>query len=437
MERMNSRQITVKTAEKKIRFFGWVSESRDFGGLRFLSLRDRFGFLQVTAHKKKVKQELFEKVPEFTKESLLCVEGKIEKSPKAPAGVELIPDKIELVSNAHTPTPIDMSGKIETDQSARLDWRSIDLRKPKNQALFTVQAKLLQGAQEWLNENSYQQVFTPCLMGAASESGAEVFRMKYFDTEAFLRQDPQLHRQLAIAGGIEKLYDIGPSWRAEQSHTTKHLCEHRAIAVEEAFIEDETTTERAQEELVVAMLKKVKKECKEELKLLEVGFKIPETPFPELRFPKVYDIIEEKGGSVERGKDPDAEGEKIIWDYIQKKFKADFYFFNRFPFEAKPFYVMRVDEEPEYARSVDLYFRGLELSSGGQREHRHERIVEQVKLKGMALDSVEWFTKFFKYGVPPHGGFAIGIERITQQLLNVENIRDTALFPRDPTRVLP
>ncbi|MBI4918959.1 aspartate--tRNA(Asn) ligase, partial [archaeon] len=244
-------------------------------------------------------------------------------------------------------------------------------------------------------------------------------------------------RQLTIAGGLPRVFDIGPAWRAEQSHTVKHLCEHRVCAVEVSFIKDERDVERVEEQIVISALTKVKEKCGNELKILGVEVKIPKAPFPEFCFPELYDILAKKGKILPPGSDMDTEAEKILWEYVKENYDSEFYFVNRFPFKIKPFYVMRVDDQPDRARSIDLYFKGLELSSGGQREHRYEKILEHLKEKGVRPESVEWFTKFFKYGVPSHGGFAIGIERITQSLLNVENIRDCVLFPRDPDRLVP
>ncbi len=437
LKKLNSKEISKKLKGKSVEFSGWVAEKRDFGNLKFLSLRDSFGFTQVTAHKQKVPEQVLKAIENLTKESIVRVEGIVQVSEKAPNGAEIIPKKIEIISKSFAPVPLDISGKIESDLSSRFDWRSIDLRMLQNQAVFRIQSKLLEGAQEYLEKNSYIQLFTPCLMGSISEGGAEVFKMKYFETEAFLRQDPQLHRQLAIAGGFEKIADIGPSWRAEESFTSRHLCEHRGWALEKAFIKDETETERIEEELIIAMLKKVKKDCVEELKELKIELRIPKTPFPELRFPKIYEILEKEGKKIEEHLDLDTEAEKILWNFVQKKFKSEFYFVNRFPFSHKPFYVMRVDENPSYARSVDLYFKGVEMSSGGQREHRYEKLMQNVREKGLNEKNIEWFTKFFKYGVPPHGGFNLGVERLTMQLLNLKNIREATLFPRDPKRLLP
>jgi aspartyl-tRNA synthetase len=416
---------------------GWVSQVRDLGGLKFFLLRDRQGQVQVTLKKGESPADLIKTVGKLNREDVVGVQGKVRSAKQAPGGLEIVPNKIDLIRNAETPLPIDIDSNIETGLDKRLDWRSLDLRNPNNLAIFKIQSKIVEGMEEYLRSNGYIQIFTPCIMGAASEGGADVFPVVYYDKEAFLRQDPQLHRQLIIAAGFDKIFDLGPSWRAEPSHTTRHLCEHRGCAVEAAFIKDETDTMRIEEGLVITALKRVATDCKGELEFLNKKFKVPEDPFPELRFPKIYDILEKMGKKIKHGEDIDRESEKLLHDYVKKKFKTDFFFLNRFPSAVKPFYVMKVDEDPQWARSVDLIYKGLEMSSGGQREHRFEKIVEHIKEKKMTYESVEWFAKIFKYGVPPHGGFNIGIERLTQQLIDIPNIREVVLFPRTPERFLP
>lgn len=435
-KRLYAKEIKSSDSGKDVLLQGWVQEIRDIGKLKFIVLRDVSGIIQITAHKETTSPSVFSQMSKIPKESVIAVEGKVKKSKQAPGGREVLPTKLEIISEAAQPLPIDVTMRSKTELPRRLDWRSLDLRRQRDAAIFKIQAKLVEGMQEWLNKNDFLQVFTPCIMGAASESGAEVFQVMYFGKPAFLRQDPQLHRQLCIAAGLEKIYDLGPSWRAELSHTTRHLCEHRGCAVEFAFLKDEVDTIRVEEQLVVAALKKIKKECKEELGLLNVDLKIPKIPFPVLQFPEIYDILKKLGKSLSKNEDLDTEAQNLLADYVKKKYKADFYFINRFPFSIKPFYVMKLNGGP-WARSVDLYCKGIEMSSGGQREHRYKNLIENVKEKGMNLKSVEWFTKFFKYGVPLHGGFNIGIERLTQAVLGLENIREAALFPRDPERLLP
>ncbi len=422
---------------RQVHLKGWVSQIRDLGGLKFFMVRDRTGTIQALIKKKEASPALVKVVDSLNREDAIQLTGKTKEAKQAPGGIEILPDSLDIISKSETPLPIDIDSKIETGIDKRHDWRPLDLRDPKNTAIFKIQAKLVEGMTDWLNSNGYLQVFTPCLMGTASESGADVFPVMYYDKEAFLRQDPQLHRQLVIAGGFDKIYDIGASWRAEPSHTTRHLCEHRGIAVEATYIKDETETMRMEEGMVISAFKKVAMDCKPELEVLDKKITIPEAPFPELRFPKVYDILEKMGKKIEFEEEVDREGELLLAEHVKKKFKSEFFFINRFPFKKKPFYVMRVDDDPRWARSVDMIYRGLEMSSGGQREHRYDKIMEQVKLKKMAPQGVEWFTQHFKYGVPEHGGFCLGLERLTQQLLDIKNIRDVVLFPRTPERFLP
>ncbi|TAL47348.1 aspartate--tRNA(Asn) ligase, partial [archaeon] len=233
-----------------------------------------------------------------------------------------------------------------------------------------------------------------------------------------------------------RIFDMGPSWRAEQSHTIRHMTEHRTIAPEISFIKDEYDVIAVEEAMVTHAMKKLKEECAEQFELLKVEIKVPKTPFPILEFPKVYDILAEMGKKIPVGEDYDRESEALLAKYVMEKHKSEFFFVNKFPFAVKPFYVMK-DEGTPWARSIDLEFKGMEMSSGGQREHRYDKLLEQLKEKQMNVDSMNWFTQFFKYSVPTMGGFSIGIERFTQQLVGLENVREATLFPRDPERLLP
>lgn len=421
---------------KKVNLFGWVHDVRLLGKINFLVLRDREGMVQVIAQKEKVSEETLETMKKLHQEDVISVEGRAVKSKVKKVGIEVIPEKIEVVNRAGVPLPLDPRWVTPANLDTRLDWRPLDLRRKENLAIFRIQAKIVEAAEEFLRRNGFIQVFTPAIIGGASEGGADVFKIDFFGKEAFLRQDPQLHRQLLILAGFERVFDIGPSWRAERSDTPYHLAEHRGIAPEFVLM-DEADVVRLEEELIVCTIKKVVKECGRELEILGKQIKIPKKPFPELRFPKVYDILEEYGKKLPLGSDLDREAEKILSRHVKEKFKQDFFFINRFPSKAKPFYVMRVDEEQEWARSVDLVFKGMELSSGGQREHRYEKIVQQVKEKGMNLEHVRWFTEHFKYGAPPHGGFCLGLERFTMQLLDIGNIKEAVPFPRYVTRILP
>jgi aspartyl-tRNA synthetase len=427
----------IDVADGKIVLAGWVHDVKELSKARFIWLRDKRGIAQITVLKQSADPTVLKSTETLNREDVIAVEGVRVQNRIAKVGAEISPTKIELITKAQTPLPLDVSGKAEANLDARLDWRVIDLRRQENLAIFQIQSKLVEGMVEYLNENGYLQIFTPCLLGGTSEGGAEVFRTDYFGKEAFLRQDPQLHRQLCIAAGFDKVYDLGPNWRAELSHTPRHLCEHRGMAVEFGFMNDETDMMRVEEELVTTSLNRVKDECGRELKLLDVEVQIPKVPFPELRFPEVYEILQNYGKQTSYGEDIDKEAETILCRYVQEKYGSDIFFLTRFPSKVKPFYVMRVDEDPQWARSVDLIYRDLEQSSGGQREHRYEKIINQLQEKKIDPASMAWFANAFKYGVPPHGGFCLGIERFTMSLLKKQNVRETTLFPRTPERLMP
>jgi len=421
----------------KVVLAGWVHDTKELARMRFIWLRDRQGVAQVTIVKANATPEILKASESLGKEDVITVEGTPVKERIAKVGSEITPTKIELVVKAQAAAPLDISGKIESNLDVRLDWRVIDLRRRENLAIFQIQSKLVEGMVEYLGGQGYLQVFTPCLLGGTSEGGAEVFKLDYFGKEAFLRQDPQLHRQLCIAAGFDKIYDLGPNWRAELSHTPRHLCEHRGMAVEFGFMNDEADMMRVEEEVIVAAMKKVKENCARELELLQIQVEIPKTPFPEMRFPDVYRILEEYGKIIPYGSDLDKEAETLLSKFVQEKHKADLFFINRYPFKVKPFYVMRVDEDPEWSRGVDLVYRDIEQSSGGQREHRYEKIMAQLREKNVNAEAMKWFTEPFKFGVPPHGGFCLGIERFTMALLKKKNVKETTLFPRTPERLLP
>lgn len=416
---------------------GWVHDIKELARIRFIWLRDRGGVAQVTISKATAPPEVIQATEKLGKEDVIAVEGTTVQKRIAKVGSEITPTKVELIVKAQAAAPLDMSGKIESNLDARLDWRVIDLRRPENLAIFQIQSKLVEGMVESLKQHGYLGVFTPCLLGGTSEGGAEVFKTDYFGKEAFLRQDPQLHRQLCIAAGFDKIYDLGPNWRAELSHTTQHLCEHRGMAVEFGFMNDETDMMRVEEEVAVAALKKVESDCSRELELLKVETKLPATPFPEMRYPKIYEILEEYGKKIPYGSDIGKEGESLLAKHVQEKHKTNAFFINRYPSKIKPFYVMRVDADPQWARSVDLVYGGMEQSSGGQREHRYDRLMAQIAEQKINAEGMKWFTEPFKFGVPPHGGFCLGIERFTMAFLGKENIRETTLFPRSPERLIP
>ena len=422
---------------KEAKVAGWVHDVRVLGGISFVLLRNFNGIVQVAAPKKSVKPEIFELIAGLHQEDVIEVEGTVKESKAARMGFEIVPAKIHVFSKAATPLPLDPRGVTPASLDTRLEWRSLELRRPETTAVFRVENAVVQGFEEFLQNSGFIRAFTPSIIGGVSEGGSEVFKIDFYGKDAFLRQDPQLHRQLTIAGGFDRIYDLGTNWRAELSHTPRHLSEHRTIAPEMGFIADERDVMKLEEDMVVHGIRYVTKHCADELKLLKVDLKIPETPFPVVEFPALYATLENLGRKLPRNQDIDEPSQRALAEQVRKETGSDFFFINRFPAAAKAFYVMRVDETPEFARSVDLVYKGLELSSGGQREHRHEKIIAQIKEKGYDPKSLEWFTEPFRYGVPPHGGYSLGIERFTSYLLGMESIKEAVLFPRDPERLQP
>ena len=422
---------------KEVALAGWVHDVRVLGGIIFLLVRNSKGIVQVAAPKKAVPAGLFELISSLHQEDVVRVRGKVKESKAARSGFEIIPSTIEVIAKAASPLPLDPRGVTPTNLDTRLEWRSLELRRPETAAIFKIENAVVQGFENYLQRRGFVRAFTPSIIGGVSEGGSEVFRIDFYGKDAYLRQDPQLHRQLTIAGGFDRIYDLGTNWRAELSHTPRHLSEHRTIAPEIAFIKDERDTMRLEEEMIVHGIERAAKDCNDDLVLLKQELEVPNTPFPEVTFQEVYKTMERLGKPIPRNQDIDDPSLRALAGEVKKETGSDFFFLNRFPSAVKPFYVMRVDEDPAFARSVDLVYKGLELSSGGQREHRHDKIISQIREKGFSTKELEWFTEPFRYGVPPHGGYSFGIERFTAYLLGIENIKEAALFPRDPERLLP
>jgi len=435
-ELLSPAELKARVGEK-VRLAGWVHDVRVLGGISFILLRNSKGIVQVAASKKEVKASLLALISGLRQEDVIACTGRVKSSRAARLGFEVIPENIDVLSKAAAPLPLDPRGVTPSALDTRLHWRSLELRRPESSAIFKVENAVVQGFEEYLRGEGFMRAFTPSIIGGVSEGGSDVFKIDFYGKDAFLRQDPQLHRQLTIAGGFDRVYDLGTNWRAELSHTPRHLSEHRTIAPEMAFISDERDTMRVEERMVVHGIKKAIEDCSVELSILKADLKVPKIPFPEVAFPEAYETLARLGLTLPRKQDIDEASQRSLAARVKKESGSDFFFLNRFPSAAKPFYVMRVDDEPEFARSVDLVYKGLELSSGGQREHRHDKIVAQIGEKGFDAEALKWFTEPFRYGVPPHGGYSFGLERFVAYLLGMPNIKEAALFPRDPETLQP
>lgn len=432
-----SSQITEELNGKKVKVAGWVHEVRDLGGIKFVWLRDREGIVQITAPKKKVNKEIFLIIPKLNSEDVVAVEGVVNFTPKAKLGFEIIPEKIEILAKAESPLPLDPTGKVKAELDTRLDNRFIDLRKPEVMAIFKIRSNVFKAIREFFYQEGFVEIHTPKIIVTATEGGTELFPMKYFERDAFLAQSPQLYKQIMMASGLDRVFEIAPIFRAEEHNTTRHLNEAWSIDAEMAFIENEDEVMQILERLIAYTINYVREHNEKELKILDFELEEPKLPFRRITYTQALEILKDLGKEIPWGEDIDTEGEKLLGRYIKETYDEDLYFIYQYPSEAKPFYIMKYDERPEISRAFDLEYRGVEITSGGQREHRYEKLKEQIAEKGLNVESFEFYLKAFRYGMPPHGGFGLGAERLLKQMLNLNNIREVILFPRDRRRLEP
>ena len=424
--------VSSKEHGKKISVAGWVEDIRNIGNIAFIIIRDRKGTLQVTGLKKE-HPELFKELVEVPRESVLSVTGLCQKSDKARNGYEVIPEKVEVLTKAETPLPLGVADKIESEMDTRLDNRFIDLRKPEIQAIFKIRNEVIKAVHKYMQSQDFTEIHTSNINASSSEGGTEVFKFKYFEKEAFLAQSPQLYKQTMMATGFDRVYEIAWYFRAEEHNTRRHLNENTAVDVEMAFIEDEEDVMKILEGLVHAMWKKAA-ECKNELKILKHEIKVPKLPFERIAYDDAVTKLRRKGSEIKWGEDIGTEDEKLLGKIMKNK-GHEFYFINKYPLEAKPFYTM--PEGDKYSRSFDLECKGVELASGSQRIHDVELLKKRIKACDLNPKDFEAYLKAFRYGMPPHGGFGFGIERFLMELLDIQNIRECILFPRDRTRLTP
>lgn len=435
MERKYSTEVTPEMAGEKVLVAGWVHELRELGKLKFLLLRDRAGFVQVTMPRKYVPEEVFASAGALSKESVVLVEGKVQAEKRAPNGYEIIPERLEVLSLAATPLPLDPTGKVEANLDTRLDARVMDLRRREIGGVFRIRSVALQAAREHLRSQGFLEVHTPRIISTSSEGGTELFPVAYFEREAFLAQSPQLYKQMLMATGFDRVFEVATYFRAEEHDTVWHLNEITAIDGEMAFIRDEEDVLRVIEGLIAAMIRSIKAGCGPQLEALKVELEEPKVPFPRVRYAEALEMLEAEGMRYPRGEDLSTEAEKALGEIMGRK-GHPLYFVTKYPLRVKPFYTMP-SSDPEYSNSFDLEFRGREIISGSQRVHQHALLVERIKAKGLNPMNFGPYLEAFRYGMPPHGGFGMGIERFLMLLLQLPNIREAVLFPRDRRRLTP
>jgi len=412
---------------------GWAHEIRDLGGLAFLLIRDRTGILQVTIPKKKVAPEIAETIRAISRESVVRVSGTIKPEGKAPGGRELIPDKIEIVSLSASPLPLDVAEKVPAELDTRLDNRFLDARRPRVSAIFKIRNAVQHATRNFFFDNGFIEINTSKIVAAATEGGTELFPIAYFEKEAFLNQSPQLYKQMMMAAGFEKVYEIGPIFRAEEHNTTKHLNEATSIDIEVSFT-DHLGVMQTLEDLVRNIYQFVDNTCSDAIADMGLdSFAVPDKGFPRLPYAEAIEIASSKcEEEISYGDDIGTAAERAIGEEM-----GQLYFIVDWPSSIRPYYAMPYENDPEICKAFDMMHPRMELSSGAQRVHQHDLLVEQIAKKGLNPENFEFYLNPFRFGMPPHAGWGLGAERMVTTMLGLPNVREAVLFPRDRHRVVP
>lgn len=418
--------------EGQVEVQGWIENLRDKKNMQFVVIRDLSGKIQITVVKSE-SPEVAEVFSHATLESTIKVIGKAVKNEYVKlGGIEIIPESVEITSKADA-LPIGPESFIDQ----RLDYRWLDLRQPKNQLIFQVQTVMAAALREYLLERHFIEIHTPKLIPAASESGSEVFEVKYFDRKAYLAQSPQFYKQMAMAAGFERIFECGPVFRAEKSHTKKHATEFTGFDLEFSFINSFEDVMKLEEEMLTYMLKRIKESYGEKIKeVYGIDIVVPSLPFPRMKLADVYSELEKRYNftvAKEEQNDLTTEAERLCEKLAKDMFGHEFLFITDYSAEKRAFYHMRKNGIPQ---GYDLVWKGVEITTGAQREHRYEILKAQAKEKGLDKD-VEFYLEFFKYGVPPHGGFGLGLDRMIMVLLGVPTIKEAEFLFRGPDRLNP
>ena len=424
---------------QEIEISGFVDKVRDLQYVQFLILRDSTDKIQLTIEKNEENEELNKIVSSLTKESTILSKGVIYEQPKVKLrGMEFIPKTIEITSFSEEELPIDiLDYNNKSNQDLRLDNRFLDLRTERNYLIFKAQTLAEMAMRKyWVNHN-FIEIHSPKILGTASESGAEVFKMDYFGKTVFLAQSPQFYKQMAMAAGFNNVFEIAPVFRAENSHTAYHATEFTSVDCEISWISSHHEVMDLEEAVMVNVMKELKESIDEQYQtLFKKEIKIPEVAFPRIKFADAKQIIQDNYKYTgEKPHDFDRKEEELICLYARKKLNSDFVFIIDYPFEARPFYHMLDDSG--LTKSFDLLYKGIEITTGAQREHRIEVLKKQAIEKGLSEESLDFYFNFFKYGVPPHGGYGFGLNRFLMRLFDIDNIRDVTFLYRGPNRVNP
>jgi len=428
----------VPAAEgRRVRVMGWVQRVRDLGAVVFVVLRDRSGTVQAVAADETARAAVRALHPE----SVVAVEGLAAREPRAPMGVEVRVEAVQVLNPAETGLPFELhQPEVRAGLDVLLDHRALALRHPRLAGIFRVRAALVEGFREALLEEDFVEVHTPKLVGSATEGGAELFSLDYFGRPAYLAQSPQLYKEMLVGAGFERVFEVGPVYRAESHDTARHLNEYTSLDLEVGFIEAAEDVMRLQERVLARMFARVRSRCPDVLEAW--GASLPDLgdgsgrPVPRLTLAEAAERLEAiTGHRPADGLDPEAERRLGRW--AREALGSELLFITHWPARLRPFYAMPDPADPALTQTFDLLYRGLEVTTGGQRLHDHRRLVENLAARGLDPAAFAAYLEPFRFGMPPHGGLAIGLERLTARLLGLGNVREASLFPRDRNRLFP
>ena len=422
--------VTPDMNGKEVTLFGWVQEIRDLGGIRFIILQDRDGTLQITIPKKRVNPDVLSKSATLQKRFCIALKGTVKQTTMTPRGIEVVPNEIRILSSAIEQLPLDVTGKTPANIETRLDARALDLCQKENVAAFIVQHVALQAIREFLFEKDFLEVHTPRIIATATEGGAALFSVDYFGSRAFLAQSPQLYKEQLVMS-LERVFEVGPFFRAEVSNTRRHLSEFVSVDIEEAFANADDVMALL-EQVIHYACKTVKEKCTKELVTLKHRLDVPETPFKRLTYSQVLSDLKQQGIEIPFGEDIPTEACRTLG-----KLYPSFYFITGWPTHAKAFYIKPRSDNPELCEGFDLMWRWIELVSGGTRIADKQLLMSRLEEQGLNPEAFSHHLQAFDYGMPPHAGWAIGLERLTMVLTGKKNIREVTFYPRDRLRLTP
>lgn len=422
-----------------VRLSGWVNTRRDHGKLIFIDLRDRSGIVQVIVIPDK--EEAYQAAKTVRSEFVLEIKGAVKNRPgkpnnDSPTGeIEIEASEIKIISAVEMELPFDVSKKdLDLTLPTLLDNRNLALRNRKINSIFRVYGQVIKSYAEVMRENGFLEIKTPKILSAATEGGANFFKIKYFKREAFLAQSPQFYKQAGVSA-FERVFEIGTVFRAEPHYTTRHVNEYTGLDAEMGFIESFSDVMNQLEAVMKRITKDLERYCASELAEYESDLAVPDK-FPKIKLTEALEVLKKRYKKEMAGIDIDPEGERLICQWARENYKSDFIFLTHYPSSIRPFYAMP-SADPQYTESFDLLFKGVEIATGGQRIHNYKKLVANVKKHKLNPKDFKHYLDIFKIGMPPHGGWGLGSERIVQKVLNLENIKEAILFPRDVKRLTP